>query len=159
MVAIFAALQLSLLGAGRFLTAHNSPAHPPAGYTFRQMLVTYRAQGEIGSMSAFEPYPQPSNQWAPEQNPYPTPPPAYYDQEPQFRTVNKIVYVLLAFFLGGFGVHRFLRGQVGIGICMILFNWLTIGIWALVDFIIGCVKLSKYPGDDFIFTMSGDWIY
>ncbi|MDK6906638.1 TM2 domain-containing protein [Actinotignum timonense] len=127
-------------------------------------------------MSAFEPYPQRGPQQnqqypfpgQPYQGPgqpyptapeaYPTAPPAYY-QEPQFRTVNKIVYVLLAFFLGGFGVHRFLRGQVGIGICMILFNWLTIGIWALVEFIIGCVKLSKYPGDDFIFTQSGDWIY
>ncbi|MDK8781688.1 TM2 domain-containing protein [Actinotignum timonense] len=110
-------------------------------------------------MSAFEPYPRPNDQWAPEQNTYPTPPPAYYYQEPQFRTVNKIVYVLLAFFLGGLGVHRFLRGQVGLGIAMIFLSWLTLGIWPLVDFIIGCVKLSKYPGDDFIFTQSGDWIY
>ena len=71
------------------------------------------------------------------------------------RRINKIVYVLLAFFLGGLGVHRFMRGQIGLGIMMLLFNWLTLGIWSLVDFIISLVKLSAYDGDDFTFDKRG----
>lgn len=71
------------------------------------------------------------------------------------RRVNKIAYILLTFFLGWLGVHRFMRGQVGLGIVMILFGWLTFGIWWLVDFIISLVKLSAYTGDDYIFTPDG----
>jgi TM2 domain-containing membrane protein YozV len=73
------------------------------------------------------------------------------------RQVNKVLYVLMSFFFGGIGVHRFLRGQVGIGIVMILVAWLTLGIWPLVDFIIGLTKLSVYRGDDFVFTPDGRW--
>lgn len=71
------------------------------------------------------------------------------------RKVNKIAYILLTFFLGGIGVHRFLRGQVGLGIVMILFGWLTLGIWWLIDFIISLTKLSAYPGEDYVFTRNG----
>ena len=73
------------------------------------------------------------------------------------RRVNKVLYVLMAFFFGAFGVHRFLRGQVGLGIVMILISWLTLGIWPLVDFIISLVKLSSYPGEDYVFTPDGRW--
>ena len=71
------------------------------------------------------------------------------------RTVNKVVYIVLTFFLGFLGVHRFMRGQIGLGIVMILFGWLTLGIWWLVDFIISLAKLSAYPGDDYVFTADG----
>lgn len=74
------------------------------------------------------------------------------------RHVNKVLYVLMVFLLGGFGVHRFLRGQIGLGILMIFLNPLTLGIWWLVDFIISLVKLAQYPDDDFIFTSHGDWV-
>lgn len=74
------------------------------------------------------------------------------------RRINKVAYILLTFFLGYLGVHRFMRGQVGIGILMLLFCWLTLGIWWLVDFIISLVKLSDYPGDDFIFTADGRFV-
>lgn len=75
------------------------------------------------------------------------------------RLVNKVLYILAAIFLGGFGVHRFLRGQVGLGIVMIFFGWLTLGIWWFVDVIIGLVKLSAYPNtDNFVFDWSGNWI-
>jgi TM2 domain-containing membrane protein YozV len=70
------------------------------------------------------------------------------------RKVNKIVYILLAFFLGGIGVHRFMRGQVGLGILMIITAG-GFGVWTLIDFIISLVKLSSYPGDDYIFTADG----
>jgi len=71
------------------------------------------------------------------------------------RRINKIVYIILTFFLGGLGIHRFMRGQIGLGIIMILFGWLTFGIWWLVDFIISLTKLSAYHGDDYIFTPDG----
>ena len=72
------------------------------------------------------------------------------------RRVNKIVYILVTFFVGALGVHRFLRGQVGLGILMLLLgSWITLGIWPLVDFIISLVKLSAYPEDDYVFTPNG----
>ena len=73
------------------------------------------------------------------------------------RIVNKVLYILMSFFLGGLGIHRFLRGQVGLGILMILISWLTLGIWPLVDFIISLVKLSSYAGENYVFTPDGRW--
>ena len=57
------------------------------------------------------------------------------------KTINKHVFVWVgAFLLGGFGVDRFLRGQIGLGVCKLLFSWITLGIWPLVDWIIAMVK-------------------
>jgi TM2 domain-containing membrane protein YozV len=74
------------------------------------------------------------------------------------RRVNKVAFVLLCFFLGGFGVDRFMRGQVGLGIFKLLIgSWATLGIWPLVDFIIALVKLGKYQ-DEFVFDNAGNWV-
>jgi TM2 domain-containing membrane protein YozV len=78
---------------------------------------------------------------------------------PYVRRVNKILYILMAFFFGAIGVHRFLRGQVGWGVIMILASWLTFYIWPLVDFIISLVKLGEYPGEDYFFTRDGKWTH
>ena len=73
------------------------------------------------------------------------------------RRVNKIAFVLLCFFLGGLGVDRFMRGQVGLGIFKLLIgSWATLGIWPLVDFIIALVKIGQYR-DDFVFDNTGAW--
>ena len=72
------------------------------------------------------------------------------------RRINKVAYVLITLFFAPLGVHRFMRGQVGLGILMLLFGWwITMGIWPLIDFIISLVKLSAYTGDDYIFTRDG----
>lgn len=50
---------------------------------------------------------------------------------------NKTTAAILAFFLGGIGVHRFYLGQTGLGILSLLFCWTFIpAIIAFVDFII-----------------------
>lgn len=41
--------------------------------------------------------------------------------------------LLLSIFLGGFGVDRFYIGDVGVGICKLLFGMLTLGIWPFID--------------------------
>lgn len=48
---------------------------------------------------------------------------------------NKIVAILLCFFFGGLGVHRFYLGKIGTGILMLI-TLGGLGIWALIDFII-----------------------
>jgi len=50
---------------------------------------------------------------------------------------NKTTAAILAFFLGGIGVHRFYLGQGGLGILYLLFCWTFIPmVVSFVDFII-----------------------
>jgi TM2 domain-containing membrane protein YozV len=42
--------------------------------------------------------------------------------------------ILLCFFLGGLGIHRFYVGKIGTGFLQ-LFTLGGVGIWALIDFI------------------------
>lgn len=50
---------------------------------------------------------------------------------------SKTTAAILAFFLGGIGVHRFYLGQTGRGILYLLFCWTFIpAVIAFVDFII-----------------------
>lgn len=48
---------------------------------------------------------------------------------------SRLVALLLCFFLGVFGAHRFYVGKVGTGLLQ-LFTLGALGIWALVDFIV-----------------------
>lgn len=43
---------------------------------------------------------------------------------PNKKGVNKITYVLLTFFLGCFGLHKFYEGNTSQGILYLLFCWL-----------------------------------
>ncbi len=46
---------------------------------------------------------------------------------------NPTLILILSIFLGSLGVDRFMLGDYGLGICKLLFSWITFGIWALVD--------------------------
>ncbi|MBR5408537.1 TM2 domain-containing protein [Candidatus Saccharibacteria bacterium] len=75
-------------------------------------------------------------------------------------TVNKHLFVwVFSFLLGGFGVDRFIRGQIGLGVCKLLFGWITLGIWPLVDWIIALVKAyaSGYTGENLEFDEEGNY--
>ena len=53
---------------------------------------------------------------------------------------NRLAAALFAFFLGGFGVHRFYLGQIGWGIAYLLLCWTFIPIVA--SFVEGIVYLT-----------------
>jgi len=50
---------------------------------------------------------------------------------------SRIAAALLAFFLGGFGAHKFYLGQVGLGILYVIFCWTFVpAIVAFIEFIL-----------------------
>jgi TM2 domain-containing membrane protein YozV len=62
----------------------------------------------------------------------------------QLSSKNKSLLLLLAWLLGGFGVDRFYRGQIGMGILKLL-TLGGCGIWALIDSLI--YLLGDLPKD------------
>lgn len=55
---------------------------------------------------------------------------------------SRLATTLLAFFLGGIGVHRFYLGKIGTGILMIL-TLGGLGVWALIDFVMAVAGAMK----------------
>ncbi|OJG70784.1 hypothetical protein RV11_GL000846 [Enterococcus phoeniculicola] len=60
------------------------------------------------------------------------------------KVVNKWIYFLLAFFLGGFGIHKFYSGFTGKGILYIIFSWTFIP--SLIAFCT-CIATLLKPAD------------
>ncbi|EDN67474.1 TM2 [Beggiatoa sp. PS] len=57
----------------------------------------------------------------------------------QRKPADKLILLFLAFFLGGFGLHRFYLGNYFLGILYLLFSWT--GISSFIAFIEGIVFL------------------
>lgn len=78
------------------------------------------------------------------------------------RAYNKHVFTwIFAFFLGSYGVDRFVRGQVGLGLLK-LFTFGGFGFWTLTDFIIAVVKSygTQYSNmEDLLFDVYGRYVY
>lgn len=55
------------------------------------------------------------------------------ESEMEKQQKSMLVAFLLWIFLGAFGAQRFYLGYTGYAVCLILFGWLTLGIWPLVD--------------------------
>lgn len=54
-----------------------------------------------------------------------------------------VTAILISFFLGGIGIDRFYLGYTGLGVAKLFLNWLTLGVWSLIDFIL--IVLRKVP--------------
>lgn len=62
--------------------------------------------------------------------------------------VNKTTYLILTFCLGGFGIHKFYVGRVGMGILYLLFIWTFIPfLVAGIEFIIALLQPADANGN------------
>ncbi len=63
------------------------------------------------------------------------------------KAVDKVIYCLLAFFLGAIGIHKFYAGKTAAGVLYLLFSWTFVpAIIAFVEFIIALCKKSDANG-------------
>lgn len=65
---------------------------------------------------------------------------------------------LFCWFLGGLGVDRFMRGQVGLGVLKLL-SCGGCGVWALIDLIIAITKVygSSCAGSEEVVFVNGEY--
>ncbi len=64
---------------------------------------------------------------------------------------KKIIYVLLALFLGEFGLHKFYAGKTGTGILYLIFCWTFIpGFIGVVEGILAILKPADQDGNFYI---------
>ncbi|WP_455475597.1 TM2 domain-containing protein [Bartonella sp. B17] len=59
----------------------------------------------------------------------------------QYSEQSRIMFALICWFAGVFGVHRFMVGKIGTGILMLVLSLSIVGlvvsgIWAIIDFIL-----------------------
>lgn len=62
------------------------------------------------------------------------------------KEVNKVIYIVLALFLGHFGLHQFYAGKNGRGILFLIFCWT--GIPGVIGIIQGILAIFKTADSD-----------
>jgi hypothetical protein len=71
--------------------------------------------------------------------PYPNPQSIFYQQYEMVRR-DEVVGILLALFLGGFGIHQFYLRRIGLGILYLCFSWTPI------PWVLGFIECFFMPG-------------
>ncbi|MGA2632917.1 MAG: NINE protein [Terracidiphilus sp.] len=71
--------------------------------------------------------------------PYPNPQAVFYMQYEMVRR-DEVVGILLALFLGGFGMHHFYLRRIGLGILYLCFSWTPI------PWVLGFIECFFMPG-------------
>lgn len=67
------------------------------------------------------------------------------------KPVNKLVYCILCFFLGGIGAHKFYAGKTLAGVFYFLFCFTYIpGLLALIEFVVALTKRSDSLGNIYV---------
>lgn len=65
-----------------------------------------------------------------------------------FMKVNKIAYALLAFFLGGLGIHKFYVKRTKMGLLYLIFCWTGIpGVIGIIEGIMAALKPANSSGE------------
>lgn len=67
---------------------------------------------------------------------------------------EKVLFLVLQFFVGYLGVDRFMRGQIGLGVLKLV-TFGGVGVWSLIDFVIALTKFGSYD-KEFVF-INGNW--
>ena len=64
------------------------------------------------------------------------------------RSVNKVIYILLALFLGGIGIHKFYAGKNAMGVLYLAFSWTGVPAFlTVIDIIVAVFKPSDRNGN------------
>ena len=72
------------------------------------------------------------------------------------KTINGIAYFLITWFLGWLGVHRFMRGQIGMGV-LYIFTFGLFGIGVTIDWIMAIVYLFEMDQNNEIHFVNGKY--
>ncbi len=72
----------------------------------------------------------------------------YYERLLAIDVKSSTTVLILSIFLGGYGIDRFIIGDVTLGILKLLFGWATLGIWPLVDIFFSYKKAKEINFDN-----------
>lgn len=75
------------------------------------------------------------------------------------KRMNKHVFCwVFTWLLGGLGIDRFMRGQVGLGVLKLITGG-GCGVWALIDWIIALTKVygSSFGSDEEVVFIDGQY--